>query len=388
MNRIYQTNQILKLVFIAVAALIVVASVFFTNSLSRKLATEEKKKIEIWADATRQLILADENTNVDFLLNIIEDNTTIPVIMTDDHDRMLQHRNIKTPSKNEAQFFERKIADLKENRPSIVIKLDENNKQYIYYDESLLLKQLQIFPFVQFGLTFIFFLIVILVFSSTKRAEQNQVWVGLSKETAHQLGTPISSLLAWIELLKLKHDDDKLIINMEGDVKRLSIISERFSKIGSKPDLKTTNLIDALSNAVNYIRNRSSSKVEINLQLPANKDLPIRLNIPLFEWVIENICKNAIDAMNGSGKLNITVINGEHEVYIDIKDTGKGIERKLHKAIFTPGFTTKERGWGLGLSLAKRIIEEYHQGKIFVKDSTPNVGTTFRIIIPTKNEAE
>ncbi len=388
MNRIYQTNQILKLVFIAVAALIVVASVFFTNSLSRKLATEEKKKIEIWADATRQLILADENTNVDFLLNIIEDNTTIPVIMTDDHDRMLQHRNIKTPSKNEAQFFARKIADLKENRPSIVIKLDENNKQYIYYDESLLLKQLQIFPFVQFGLTFVFFLIVILVFSSTKRAEQNQVWVGLSKETAHQLGTPISSLLAWIELLKLKHGDDKLILNMEGDVKRLSIISERFSKIGSKPDLKTTNLIDALSNAVNYMRNRSSSKVEISLQLPANKDLPIRLNIPLFEWVIENICKNAIDAMNGSGKLNLTVINNEHEVYIDIKDTGKGMERKLHKAIFTPGFTTKARGWGLGLSLAKRIIEEYHQGKIFVKESTPNAGTTFRIIIPTKNEVE
>lgn len=388
MNRIYQTNQILKLVFIAVAALIVVASVFFTNSLSRKLATEEKKKIEIWADATRQLILADENTNVDFLLNIIEDNTTIPVIMTDDHDRMIQHRNIKTPSKNEAQFFARKIADLKENRPSIVIKLDENNKQYIYYDESLLLKQLQIFPFVQFGLTFVFFLIVILVFSSTKRAEQNQVWVGLSKETAHQLGTPISSLLAWIELLKLKHGDDKLILNMEGDVKRLSIISERFSKIGSKPDLKTTNLIDALSNAVNYMRNRSSSKVEISLQLPANKDLPIRLNIPLFEWVIENICKNAIDAMNGSGKLNLTVINNEHEVYIDIKDTGKGMERKLHKAIFTPGFTTKARGWGLGLSLAKRIIEEYHQGKIFVKESTPNAGTTFRIIIPTKNEVE
>ncbi len=388
MNRIYQTNQILKLVFIAVAALIVVASVFFTNSLSRKLATEEKKKIEIWADATRQLILADENTNVDFLLNIIEDNTTIPVIMTDDHDRMLQHRNIKTPSKNEAQFFARKIADLKENRPSIVIKLDENNKQYIYYDESLLLKQLQIFPFVQFGLTFVFFLIVILVFSSTKRAEQNQVWVGLSKETAHQLGTPISSLLAWIELLKLKHGDDKLILNMEGDVKRLSIISERFSKIGSKPDLKTTNLIDALSNAVNYMRNRSSSKVEISLQLPANKDLPIRLNIPLFEWVIENICKNAIDAMNGSGKLNLTVINNEHEVYIDIKDSGKGMERKLHKAIFTPGFTTKARGWGLGLSLAKRIIEEYHQGKIFVKESTPNAGTTFRIIIPTKNEVE
>lgn len=362
--------------------LIVIISTFFTNRLAENLAVEETKKIEIWAEATKQLIFAEDDTDVNFLLNIIEGNTTIPVIMTDENDNMLQHRNVKLPKSNEEAFFKNKIAKLKDKRAPIVVKLDENMVQYIYYDESFLLKQLQIFPFVQFGIIFVFFIIVILVFSSTKRAEQNQVWVGLSKETAHQLGTPISSLLAWTELLKLRYEESKLINDMEKDVQRLSIIAERFSKIGSKPDLKPTDIIDSLENAVNYIKNRSSNKVNITLHTPENTSISTPLNIPLFEWVVENLCKNAIDAMDGSGKLDLYVKDGPDEVTIDVKDTGKGMERKLHKAIFTPGFTTKARGWGLGLSLAKRIVEEYHKGKIFVKQSEINVGTTFRIIIP------
>ena len=382
MKKIYQTNQLLKFIFIAIAVIIVVVSTIFTNRLAEKLSVEETKKVEIWAEATRLLLLADENTDVNFLLQIIEGNTTIPVIMTDEHDNMLSHRNISTPKNKEEEFLISKISKLKNDRQPIVFKLDDDSQQFIYYDESSLLKQLHVFPYVQFGIIILFFIIVILAFSSTKRAEQNQVWVGLSKETAHQLGTPISSLLAWTELLKSRHEDDKLLLDMEKDVKRLSIIAERFSKIGSKPDLKETELADALSNAVNYMKNRSSSKVSITLQYPENESISVPLNVPLFEWVIENLCKNAIDAMNGIGKIDVLVKTNEREAVIDITDTGKGMERKFYKAIFTPGYTTKERGWGLGLSLAKRIIEEYHKGKIFVKQSEINVGTTFRIMIP------
>lgn len=382
MKKIYQTNQILKFVFIAVAMIIVIASGIFTNRLAEKLSGEETKKIEIWAEATRQLVLADENTDMNFLLGIIEGNTTIPVIMTDENDRMLQHRNIKVPKSNEESFFNKKIANLKELRPPIVVKLDADTRQFIYYDESSLLKRLHIFPFVQLGIIIVFLVIVILVFSSTKKAEQNQVWVGLSKETAHQLGTPISSLLAWTELLKLRHEDDKLINDMEKDVRRLSIIAERFSKIGSKPDLKKTDLTEAMNNAVSYMKNRSSNKVNITLHYPENELIAVPLNVPLFEWVIENLCKNAIDAMNGSGKIDISVKKNAKDVFIDVKDSGKGMDRNMYKAIFTPGFTTKERGWGLGLSLAKRIIEEYHRGKIFVKQSELGIGTIFRIILP------
>lgn len=383
MNKVYQTNQILKFIFIVGAMLIVLASTIFTNRLAGKLSIEEQKKIEIWAEATRQLILADETTDMNFILKIIEGNTTIPVIITDENDSMIDYRNIKAPVKNSEDFFRTKIIQLKNKKPKLEIALKETNtKQYIYYDDSMLLKQLYIFPYVQFGIIFSFFIIVILAFASTKRAEQNKVWVGLSKETAHQLGTPISSLLAWIELLKLRYQNDTLINDMEKDVNRLRVIADRFSKIGSKPDLKKSDLRETLTNAVNYMNNRSSNKIEISLNFASELPVTVPLNVPLFEWVIENLCKNAIDALNGAGKINLNVKNSDNEVIIDVSDTGKGLERNLYQAIFSPGFTTKERGWGLGLSLAKRIIEEYHKGKIFVKHSEVNVGTTFRIILP------
>jgi len=383
MKKIHQSSQKSKFIFITIAVLIVLTSTIFTNRLAGKLSIEEHKKIEIWAEAIRQLILADDKSDMNFILKIIEGNTTIPVVITDENDNMIEYRNIKAPAKDSKDFFKKKIAKLKKERPRFEIKLKEHNtKQYIYYDESMLLKQLYIFPYIQFGVIFLFFIIVILAFASSKRAEQNKVWVGLSKETAHQLGTPISSLLAWTELLKLRYENDKLISDMEKDVNRLSIIAERFSKIGSRPDLKVVDLKDSLSSAVNYMKNRSSNKVIITLNYPSEFPINIPLNVPLFEWVIENLCKNAIDAMNGSGKISFDVKIIEHEVIIDVTDTGKGMERNMYKAVFSPGFTTKERGWGLGLSLAKRIIEEYHKGKIFVKHSEIKTGTTFRIILP------
>ena len=242
------------------------------------------------------------------------------------------------------------------------------------------------FPYIQLGVIFVFLLVAFFAFSGTKKAEQNQVWVGLSKETAHQLGTPISSLLAWVDLLKMRHQEDKLIGEMEKDVNRLRIIAERFSKIGSKPDLQIVSLNETLLNSVQYMTKRSSEKVAIKCHFPADEHLFIQLNVPLFEWVIENLCKNAIDAMDGIGRIDINVLPKNEEVYIDVKDTGKGMDKRKFKVIFTPGFTTKKRGWGLGLSLAKRIIEEYHGGKIFVKQSELNAGTVFRIILKVNSK--
>lgn len=379
-NKIQEISQHFKLVFIVVGAAIVVASTYFSNKLGESLALEEKRKIEIWAEATRQLILSDETTNLDFIISIIEGNTTIPVILVDEHDNVLSSKNITEPTKDIERFYRKKIYRLKHKNPAIEVKLGDSS-QLIYYDDSLLLKQLYYFPYIQLGIIFVFMLIAFFAFSSTKKAEQNRVWVGLSKETAHQLGTPISSLLAWVDLLKMKHEEDKMIGEMSKDVNRLRIIAERFSKIGSVPDLQLVSLNETILTAVNYISNRTSQKVKIQCHFPDKNHIFIKLNVPLFEWVIENLCKNAMDAMDGSGKIYINITTANKECYIDVKDTGKGIERNKYKAIFTPGFTTKSRGWGLGLSLAKRIVEEYHNGRIFVKSSELNIGTTFRIVL-------
>jgi signal transduction histidine kinase len=378
-NKIYQLSHRLRLIFIVAAALIVIASIFFTNRLTRQLAVEEHKKMEIWAGAMRQVILAGENTDINFFSEIIAGNTTIPVIMTDENDNLISSLNVKEPSSNVDKFYQKEIERLKRKNSHIEVRID-NTLQHIYYDDSLLLKQLRYFPYIQLGVIFIFLLIGYLAFSGTKKAEQNQVWVGLSKETAHQLGTPISSLLAWLDLLKSRHQD-KLFDEMGKDVNRLRIIAERFSKIGSTPDLQLVKLNETLSNAIQYMSRRSSQKVLIKCHFETSEDDAIHLNVPLFEWVIENLCKNAIDAMNGNGFIDIFVQKKSNEYIIDIKDTGKGIDKGKFKAVFTAGFTTKQRGWGLGLSLAKRIVEEYHKGKIFVKQSEINKGTTFRIVL-------
>ena len=384
-NKLYEITQRLKLVFIVIAIAIVLVSTIFTNQLAKSLAAEERKKVEIWAEATHQLIIADQFTDINFISNIIEGSTSIPMIIADSKDNMLFSRNIVEPKTKLEEFYKKEVARFKAKRPAIVISLADS-KQYIYYDDSVFLKQLYYFPYVQLGVIIIFLLVAFFAFSGTKKAEQNQVWVGLSKETAHQLGTPISSLLGWVELLKSRHEDDKMINEMAKDVNRLSIIAERFSKIGSKPDLNIVDLNETLLNAVQYMSNRSSQKVSIKCHFPSKEPIFIKLNVPLFEWVIENLCKNAIDAMDGVGSIDINVMERNEEIYIDVKDTGKGMDKRKFKVVFTPGFTTKKRGWGLGLSLAKRIIEEYHGGKIFVKQSELNMGTVFRIILKVNSK--
>jgi signal transduction histidine kinase len=379
-NKLYNFSRQLKLVFIFIAVTIILASTIFTNRLANSLADEERKKVEIWAEAIHQSIALDEGTSTDLIVKIIGSNTTIPIIMTDAKNNVISTLNIAEPKTNLKEFYNKEIERLKAKRPAIVIKLDDT-VQYFYYDDSLFIKQLVYFPYIQLGVIIIFLLVAFFAFSSTKKAEQNQVWVGLSKETAHQLGTPISSLLAWVDLLQAKYQEDKLLVEMQKDVNRLGIIAERFSKIGSKPDLSLISLHETLQNAVQYIANRTSQKVTINCHFPTEEDVFAQLNVPLFEWVIENLCKNAIDAMDGIGQIDISVEQKTDEIIIDVKDTGKGIEKNKFKAVFTPGFTTKKRGWGLGLSLAKRIIEEYHGGKILVKQSELNVGTVFRIIL-------
>jgi len=379
-NKLYNFSRQLKLIFIFIAVAIILASTIFTNRLANSLAEEERKKVEIWAEAIHQSIAMDEGTNTDLIVKIIGSNTTIPIIMTDAKNNVISTLNIVEPKTNPKAFYNKEIERLKAKRPAIVIRLDDT-VQYFYYDDSLFLKQLLYFPYIQLGVIIIFLLVAFFAFSSTKKAEQNQVWVGLSKETAHQLGTPISSLLAWVDLLKSKYQEDKLLVEMQKDVNRLEIIAERFSKIGSKPDLSLINLNETLQNAVQYIANRTSQKVSIKCHFPTDEDVFAQLNVPLFEWVIENLCKNAIDAMDGIGMIDISVQQKTDEIIIDVKDTGKGIEKNKFKVVFTPGFTTKKRGWGLGLSLAKRIIEEYHGGKIFVKQSELKVGTIFRIIL-------
>lgn len=383
---LYNRSQRLKLIFIGVAFLIVALSTVFTNRLAKALSEEEKKKIEIWAEATRLLAVTDiDDNNVNnIVLDIITGNTTIPIIVTDSQNNVTQTRNVKEPpADKQNEYYAKKIEQFSEKRPPIRLQLidDYNN---VYYDDSSLLKQLYYFPFVQLSILLIFMAVILFAFSSTKNAEQNRVWVGLSKETAHQLGTPISSLLAWVELLKAKYPDDTQIMEMGKDINRLRIIAERFSKIGSIPDLQPVDLLDTLNNAVTYMSNRSSKKVSINTHYSKNEPLFVDLNVPLFEWVIENLCKNAIDAMDGEGSIDVFVEPKDNEVYIDVKDCGKGMEKNQFKAIFSPGYTTKKRGWGLGLSLVKRIIEEYHGGKIFVKQSDSNVGTTFRIVLKTR----
>lgn len=375
----------LRLTFIAIALTIALVSLFFTNRLVSQLANEERQKIEIWADATRLVAHAEGGADLTLIMHVLEGNTTIPVVMVDSQDHFITSRNILEPKTNLQAFRQATIARLKNKHRPIEIDIDQHTKQYIYYDDSSLIKELAYFPYIQLGVIALFILVSYWAFSGTKKAEQNQVWVGLSKETAHQLGTPISSLMAWIELLKTRFPDDMLLPEMEKDIKRLKTIAERFSKIGSKPELIAIPLMDALDGAITYMRNRISNKVviEVNQQLPDTAEAAI--NVPLFEWVIENLCKNAIDAMDGSGKITITLTENSHFYLIDVQDTGKGMAKHLFKTIFNPGFTTKKRGWGLGLSLAKRIIEEYHQGKIYVKQSEINQGTIFRIALKKTN---
>lgn len=377
MNSIYDSRQRLKFVFIFTAILIAIASVVVSDMLIKNLAQEERQKMEVWAEATRLTARTDAAVDMSLVLKILQGNTTIPVVLCSDNDSILAEKNIDFPDKDIEAFKQAKVQELK-NKNTIVIDMEDGTFQYVYYDDSIILKRLLIYPYAQLTVVFVFIMIAFLALASTKKAEQNKVWVGLSKETAHQLGTPISSLIAWMEYLKTKEIDPSLLSEMEKDVKRLEMIAERFSKIGSNPDPVPVDINNSISSALDYMGTRISSKVKIYTHLTETAVL-VLMNDSLFAWVIENLTKNAVDAMEGQGEITVQVEEREKVVRIDITDTGKGIPKSKFKTVFNPGYTTKKRGWGLGLSLVKRIVESYHGGKIFVKSSEVGKGTTFRI---------
>lgn len=378
MNSIYDSRQRLKYVFIIGAVVIAIASVFVSDLLIKDLAREERQKIEVWAEATRVVTSEDPSLNMKLILQIIQGNTSIPVMLCNEQDSVMNYKNIELPEKNVEEFLYQKAQELKKKNQPIPIDMEDGTFQYLYYDDSINLKRLLIYPYAQLSVMAIFILIAFLALTSTKRAEQNKVWVGLSKETAHQLGTPISSLIAWVEYLKMKEVDPSLLEEMEKDVKRLETIADRFSKIGSQPEPVPLDIRDSIRAALNYMETRISSKVKITVEAP-EQPVMVLMNDSLFAWVVENLCKNAVDAMGGQGDIRFHIEEKAKKVYIDVSDTGKGILKSKFKTVFNPGYTTKKRGWGLGLSLVKRIIESYHGGKIYVKNSEIGKGTTFRI---------
>jgi len=360
-----------KIILVAAAVVIAVASLLVSHFLVRDLSREERNRMKVWAQALHALNEADETTDVALILDVMKGNNTIPVIVLNSEGGIDDFRNIEDTT-HIASYARRMV------QAGDTIRVDS---QLVCYDESIMLKRLQAWPYVQLGIVLIFVVVAIFALLSSKRAEQNKVWVGLSKETAHQLGTPVSSLMAWVEMLREQYPDDDLLPEMDKDVKRLQLIAERFSKIGSLPEPVEASMNDVLAHVVDYMDRRTSNKVQMIRQLP-DHEVIVRMNASLFEWVIENLCKNAVDAMEGSGTITLTLVEEPQRVIIDVQDTGKGIRKKDISNVFTPGFTTKKRGWGLGLSLARRIVEEYHKGRIFVKQSEVDKGTTFRIELP------
>ncbi len=347
-----------------------------------ELKEEERKKVELWAGATKQLIdLDNPDANIDFLFQVIENNNTVPVVLADSKGDTISTRNIDANRLKNSRYFEKLIRKMKSEHEPIEILLGNDVRNYIYFKDSLILTKLKYYPYVQISVIMLFIMISYLAFSGFRKFEQNQVWVGLTKETAHQLGTPTSSLIGWVDVLKLKNIDPKLVSEFERDVQRLEKITERFSKVGSKPKLTATNIVPVIFNAVNYIKNRSSNKVKFTFNFSEDEEIIVPLNVALFDWVVENVAKNAIDAIRGNGELEFSLTDNTQVLFLDIKDNGKGIHKSKFKTIFKPGFTTRKRGWGLGLSLSQRIVEMYHKGKIFVYQSEIGKGTTIRIVL-------
>lgn len=368
-----------KILLVVVAVIIAVASLVISHFLVRDLAQEEKNKMEVWAEAMRTLNHADESTDLNLVLKVIDENNTIPVVVMDDDGNVQVFRNVRL----KGDTYEDSLAyaaiqgqRMKEEGRCIHISDDAID---VCYDESVMIKRLNVYPYVQLGVVMLFVVVAIFALLTSKKAEQNKVWVGLSKETAHQLGTPISSLMAWTEILKESYPDDPLLPEMDKDVQRLQLIAERFSKIGSLPEPVPSSLMDVMDHVIDYMDRRTSNKVKMLKDFP-DHDVVVNVNASLFEWVIENLSKNAVDAMGADGgTITLHVEDTEHMAVIEVADTGKGIRKKDIRNVFRPGFTTKKRGWGLGLSLAKRIVEEYHRGRIFVKSSELGKGTVFRI---------
>lgn len=373
-----------KILLVLAAIFIAVASLLISHSLIRDLAQQERSKMEVWAEAMRTLSEADDSADLSLVLKVLDENNTIPVVVLGKDGMVTEYRNVKISASNKSdsvKYVNKVAQQMKAAGQVIRIPLANNHNDYIEvcYDESLMLRRIAIYPYIQLGVVMLFVVVAIFALLTSKRAEQNKVWVGLSKETAHQLGTPISSLMAWLAILKESYPNDKLLPELDKDVQRLQLVADRFSKIGSIPEPVPASMNEVLDHVVDYMDRRTSKKIQMIADLP-DEDIIIKMNASLFEWVIENLCKNAVDAMGGEcGQIVLHLEQLEDKVVVEISDTGKGIKKKNIKNVFRPGFTTKQRGWGLGLSLAKRIVEDYHHGKIFVKSSELGKGTTFRI---------
>lgn len=380
-----------KVLLVLVAVIIAVTSLVVSHYLVRDLSMQERTNMEVWAEAMRSYNNADENADLGLVLRVMEGNNNIPVVVLGSDGEVQTYRNLNLKAKDEgSKLQEAKQLGERMRQQGNVIRIELTGDEVtpsdhllVCFDESLLIQRLSYYPYVQLGIVLIFVMVAIYALLSSKRAEQNKVWVGLSKETAHQLGTPISSLMAWVEVLRETYPEDELIPEMSQDVNRLQLIAERFSKIGSMPERKPEDLSEIVSHVVAYIGKRTSNKVVLTTDLP---DGPLMVNVcaPLFEWVIENLCKNAIDAMDGAGSIVLTARDEGALVSVEVSDTGKGIPKGNLRTVFRPGYTTKKRGWGLGLALCKRIVEEYHHGSIFVKSSELGRGTTFRIEVKKK----
>jgi two-component system, sporulation sensor kinase D len=377
---IYRKKQRWKQILLLAAILIGVGSLWYTNRLVNEIEETERQKVELWAEAIRILNSADFETDLAFPFFVIERNTHIPVILTDSEGNILNYKNLDSLKVKDPDYLQRQLNHARVENDSLVINLGNGEYQYIFYRDSILLRKLIFFPYVQLGVIMLFILVSYIAFSFSRKAEQNEVWTGMSKETAHQLGTPISSLMGWMELLKESNLDPETIREMQKDAARLEKIADRFSKIGSKPTLKETDLDHILRNSLEYIKSRGSKRIEYLMDVP-EKPIRVKLNETLFEWVIENLCKNAMDAIHGEGRVILHAVDTGSNVIIDVEDSGKGIAKSRFRTIFKPGYTTKKRGWGLGLSLSKRIIETYHHGRIFVLSSDPHKSTVIRIML-------
>ncbi|TKC00765.1 sensor histidine kinase [Pedobacter cryophilus] len=386
----YQNKRRWKYLLLFFAIIIAASSLWYTDFLVERISKSERTRAELWSQSFKKMFETDDDEMMNYLF-AVRDSLVVPAIVTNEKDSIITYvaldtsrtyDKIETDKKYDPKYFVRELKSMKSQHQAITLELN-GKTSYVYYKDSYLLTQLRFFPYIQLSVIAIFLIIAYTTFNSSRRSEQNQVWVGLAKETAHQLGTPISSLMAWVELLKDKFnaEDDPLILQMENDVKRLEIVADRFSKIGSKPILTSHSVYETIKDYVDYFRVRVSDKIEFVVTGDENQEA--LLNIPLFDWVIENILKNAVNAIEGRGKISVNIVENlvKEQIFVDITDTGKGIPRSKFDAIFQPGFTTRKRGWGLGLSLTKRIIENYHRGQIFVKESELEKGTTFRIII-------
>lgn len=398
---LYETRRYGTAIFLTVAVAVVAIFLYYSNGLVNDLSAQERERMQIWADATREITNIstsgdDTGANFDFVLSIIERNRTIPVLLTDDYGNIINHRNFDLPepidsmnplyiSPANMKFLQSRLHALSTTPNVIHIIISPGNMQHLYYEDSKMLKALSFYPYVQVVVMLAFIMVVYFAVTSTKKAEQNKVWVGLSKETAHQLGTPISSLMAWMELLEGMGVDREIVGEMDKDVRRLSTIASRFSKIGSAPGLEPDNLNNVVERSVSYMATRISGRIALTSKL-CDEPLNVSLSAPLLEWVMENLIKNAVDAMEGHGAISVTTRRDGNVAVVDVTDTGKGIPRKNFKTVFKPGYTTKKRGWGLGLALARRIVEQYHRGSIFVSASEPGRGTTFTLRIPLIKE--